>query len=87
MREVAVVGVGMTKFGRHEIESQLELFGEAAMDAINESNLNPRDIQALFIGNANAGVNEGITVLGSYAAAEIGLNNVPAIKLEGACAS
>jgi acetyl-CoA C-acetyltransferase len=87
MREVAVVGVGMTKFGRSEIKSQLELFGEAAMDAINESNLKPQDIQALFLGNANGDVNEGITVMASHAASEVGLNHVPAIKLEGACAS
>jgi acetyl-CoA C-acetyltransferase len=87
MREVYVAGVGMTKFGRSENKSQLELFGEAAMDAINESNLKPGDIQALFLGNANGDVNEGITVMGSHAAAEIGLDHVPAIKLEAACAS
>ena len=87
MREVYVAGVGMTKFGRSEFKSQLELFGEAAMDAINESNLKPKDIEALFVGNANGDINEGITVLASHAAAEIGLNHVPAIKLEGACSS
>lgn len=87
MREVAVVGVGMTKFGRHEVKSQLELFSEAAMDAINESNLKPKDIQALFVGNANSDINEGITILGSHAAAEVGMPNIPAIKLEGACSS
>jgi len=87
MREVAVVGVGMTKFGRSEFKSQLELFGEATMDAINESQLKPKDIQALFVGNANGDINEGITVLASHAAAEVGLNHVPAIKLEGACSS
>jgi acetyl-CoA C-acetyltransferase len=87
MREVYIAGVGMTKFGRSETKSQLELFGEAAMDAINDSNLKPKDIEALFLGNANGDVNEGITVMGSHAAAEIGLNHVPAIKLEAACAS
>ncbi len=87
MREVYVVGVGMTKFGRSEFKSQLELFGEAAMDAINESNLKPKDIEALYLGNGNGDINEGITIMGSHAASEIGLNHVPAIKMEGACAS
>jgi acetyl-CoA C-acetyltransferase len=77
----------MTRFGRHEIKSQLELFGEAAMDTINESNLKPNDIQALFLVKANGDVNEGITVVSSHAAVEIGLNHVPAINMEGACAS
>ena len=73
MREVAVVGVGMTKFGRHENKSQIELFSEAAMDAINESGIRPKDIQALFVGNANSDINEGITILGSHAASEVGM--------------
>jgi len=87
MREVYVAGVGMTKFGRSEFKSQIELFGEAAMDAINESNLKPKDIQALFVGNAQGSADEGISVLGSHAAGEIGLNKIPAIRLEGACSS
>jgi acetyl-CoA C-acetyltransferase len=87
MREVAVLGVGMTKFGRHEVKSQLELFAEAAMDAINGSGLKPKDIEALFLGNANSDINEGITILASHAAAEVGMGHIPAIKLEGACAS
>jgi acetyl-CoA C-acetyltransferase len=87
MREVAVIGVGMTKFGRHEVKSQLELFAEAAMDAINGSGLKSKDIEALFLGNANGDINEGITIPASHAAAEVGMNHIPAIKLEGACAS
>jgi acetyl-CoA acetyltransferase len=87
MREVYVAGVGMTKFGRSETKSQLELFGEAAMDAINESNLKPGDIQALFLGNAQGPADEGITVEAQHACAEIGLGNIPAIRLEGACSS
>ena len=43
MRQVAVVGVGMTKFSVSE-KTQLEMFAEAAMEAINESNLKPKDI-------------------------------------------
>jgi acetyl-CoA C-acetyltransferase len=87
MREVAVLGVGMTKFGRHDIKGQIELFGEAAMDAINGSNLKPKDIQALFIGNSVGDLDEGQTVIASHCASEIGLDHVPAIRLEGACSS
>ena len=50
MREVAVVGVGMTNFGTSE-KTQVEMFSEAAMEAITESNLEPKDMQALFLGN------------------------------------
>ena len=45
MREVAVLGVGMTKFGPSSLSLQ-ELFAEAALEAIRESNLTSKDIQA-----------------------------------------
>lgn len=87
MRDVVIAGVGMTKFGRWETKGQLELFGEAAMDAINASKLKPKDIQALFLGNSVGDLDEGQTVMASHAAREIGLQNVPATRLEGACSS
>jgi acetyl-CoA C-acetyltransferase/acetyl-CoA acyltransferase len=77
----------MTKFGRSKTKGQLELFGEAAMDAINGSKLKPKDMQALFLGNSVGDMDEGQTVLASHAAREIGLQNVPATRLEGACSS
>jgi acetyl-CoA C-acetyltransferase len=86
LRKVAVVGVGMTKFGASE-KDLLELFSEAAMDALNESNLKPRDIQALFLGNSVSGLTEGQTILASHAASQIGLQGIPATRFEGACAS
>ena len=86
LRQVAVVGVGMTKFGVSE-KTQLEMFSEAAMEAINESNLSPKDIQALFLGNAVGDLTEGQTIIASHAAAEIGLSGIPATRFEGACAS
>ncbi len=42
-------GVGQTKFSAAQEKTQVELFAEAAMDAFNESNLKPKDIQALFL--------------------------------------
>ena len=51
MKKVAIVGVGETKFSGPQDKTEVELFGEAAMEAINESNLKPKDIKALFVGN------------------------------------
>ncbi len=86
MREVAVVGVGMTRFGVSE-KTELELFAEAAMEALGASDLKPKDVEALFLGNAVGDLTEGQTVIASHAAAEIGLAGIPATRLEGACAS
>src|SRR4030042_3571963 len=59
MRKVAAIGVGMTKFSGKQDKTTVELFAEAAIDAINEANLKPKDIQALFMGNALGDFAEG----------------------------
>jgi acetyl-CoA C-acetyltransferase/acetyl-CoA acyltransferase len=86
MREVAVVGVGMTKFGASE-RTSVEMFAEAAMEAINESNIKPKDIEALFLGNVLGGFEEGQIGMSGYVAAEIGASGIPATRFEGICAS
>ena len=87
MREVAVMGVGMTKFGPTHLNIK-ELFAEAALQAIEQSNLKSGDIQALFVGNVLGDFAEGQMNLAGFLANEIGLGpNVPATRVEGACAT
>jgi acetyl-CoA C-acetyltransferase/acetyl-CoA acyltransferase len=87
VKKVAVVGVGSTKFSGPQEKTGVELFAEAATDAIAESYLKPGDIKALFIGNALGDFAEGQGMLQAYAAENIGCRYVPANKYEGACAS
>jgi acetyl-CoA C-acetyltransferase len=87
MKKVAVVGVGETKFSGPQEKTQVELFSEAAMDAINESNLKSKDIQALFVGNALGDFSEGQGMIQAYIAENIGCMYVPSNRYEGACAS
>jgi acetyl-CoA C-acetyltransferase/acetyl-CoA acyltransferase len=87
MRKVAVVGVGETKFSGPQEKTSVELFAEAAAEALTESNLKPKDIQALFLGNALGDFTEGQGSVQAFAAENIGCFNVPANRYEGACAS
>jgi acetyl-CoA C-acetyltransferase/acetyl-CoA acyltransferase len=87
MRKVAAVGIGMTKFSGKQDKTAIELFAEAATDAINESNLKPKDIQALFMGNALSDFSEGQAHIQAFAADYIGAPNIPANRYENACAS
>jgi len=87
MRKVAVVGVGETKFSGGQEKTGVELLAESAMDALNESNLKPQDIQALFVGNVLGDFSEGQGMVQSFTAENIGCFNVPANRYEGACAS
>jgi acetyl-CoA C-acetyltransferase len=87
MNKVVVAGVGETKFSGPQTKTEVELFAEAATEAIAESNLKPQDIQALFIGNALGDFDEGQGMVAAYAAENIGCRYVPANRYEGACAS
>ncbi len=87
MKKVAVVGVGETKFSGPQDRTEVELFAEAAMEAINESNLKPKDIKALFVGNVLGDFAEGQGMVQAFAAENIGCLHVPANRYEGACAS
>jgi len=87
MREVAVLGVGMTKFGISE-KSNLEMFVEASLEAITKSNLEPEDMQALFFGNCLGDFEEGQMHMAPFAHAELGLPvSAPATRFESACAT
>jgi acetyl-CoA C-acetyltransferase len=87
MKKVAVVGVAQTKFSGPQEKTAVELFAEAATEAIAASNLTPKDIKALFVGNALSDFEEGQGMIQSYAAENIGCLYVPANRYEGACAS
>jgi acetyl-CoA C-acetyltransferase/acetyl-CoA acyltransferase len=87
MREVAIAGVGMTKFGISE-KTNVELFAEAALEAIAQSHLEPKDMDALFFGNCLGGFEEGQLHMAPFAHAEVGLRpDAPATRFECACAT
>lgn len=77
----------MTKFGKHSDKSLVDLFSEAFFEAFNESNIDLKEIQALYYGNFVGEMTDGSANLAGFIADEIGLKNVPAIRYEGACAS
>jgi acetyl-CoA C-acetyltransferase/acetyl-CoA acyltransferase len=86
MRRVAVIGVGVTKFGRHD-RSSGELFAEAAVEALADAELEPRAIQALYYGNVVGGETEKQLHCAPQAASFLGITGVPTTRFETACAS
>jgi acetyl-CoA C-acetyltransferase len=87
MREVAILGVAMTKFGVSE-KTNLEMFAEAGLEAIAQSNLEPKDMEALFFGNCLGDFEEGQMHMAPFAHAELGLPiSAPATRFESACAT
>jgi len=86
-RDVVVLGVGMTKFGRHPDKSLVDLFAEAFFEAFEESNIELKDIEALYFGNFVGEMTDGSANLAGFMADEVGLKGIPATRYEGACAS
>ncbi len=86
MRRVAVIGVGVTRFGKHE-RTCAELFAEAAADAIQDAGVSPRAIQAIYYGNVVGGEGERQLHMGPLAASVLGIPTVPTTRFETACAT
>jgi len=87
VREVAILGAAMTKFGISR-KSNLEMFAEAGLEAIGQSNLEPKELQALFFGNCLGDFEEGQLHMAPFAHAELGLSlSAPATRFESACAT
>jgi acetyl-CoA acetyltransferase len=86
MRRVAVIGAGVTKFGRHE-RSSAELFAEAAADAIADAQVSPASVQALYYGNVTGGETERQLHMGPLAASLLGVPTIPTTRFETACAT
>ena len=86
MRRVAVIGVGVTKFGRHD-RTSAELFAEAARDALLDAQVEPRAVEALYYGNVVGGETEKQLHTGPQAASVLGIPTVPTTRFETACAS
>src|SRR2546425_4796374 len=86
MRRVAVIGVGVTKFGKHE-RTSAELFAEAAADALLDAELPVSAVQALYYGNVVGSETEHQLHTGPQAASILGIPAVPTPRFEAACAS
>jgi acetyl-CoA C-acetyltransferase len=85
MRPVAVIGVGLSPWGELWRSSLRDLFAQAALAAIKDSEA-PR-IDSLLVGCMSGGLFNSQEHLGSLAADYTGLKGIPATRVESACAS
>ena len=89
MREVAVIGIGATKFGELWDLSFREIGIQAGLAAVYDANLSGEDIDALYVGNMSAGryiQQEHVAALiADYSG--MARDNIPATRVEAAGAS
>jgi acetyl-CoA C-acetyltransferase len=85
MRDVAIIGVGMTKFGELWEHSLRNLYVKAALLAIKDAGVD--HIDSMYVGCMSSGLFVGQEHLGALMADYLGQTPVPATRVESACAS
>jgi acetyl-CoA C-acetyltransferase len=89
MREVAVIGVGDTKFGELWDMSFRDIGIQAGLAAVNDANMAAEEIEALYVGNMSAGrfiEQEHVAALiADYSG--LARDHIPATRVEAAGAS
>ena len=89
MREVAVTGIGLTKFGELWERSFRDLVAEAGAKAIIDSGVSGKDIDAMYVGSMSSGRFVGQEHVGALVADASGFSHIhiPSTRVEGTCAS
>lgn len=87
MREVYIIGAGMTPFGKHPDKSLKDLGREACLNAMRDAGVVPKEIEAGYCGNALAPAIQGETGVGQNVFWEVGINEIPIVNVENACAT
>ncbi len=81
MKDVAVLGVGMYRFGMGEVPNNV-MAREAGMMALRDAGLSFRDVNAAYVGHIFASVMTGVRVM-----KEFGLTGIPVQRIENASAT
>ncbi len=87
MRKVAIVGVGMSKFGEDWKRGFRDLILEAGRRAIEDAKLSGAEIDGMYCGTMAPGRLIGQEHAGALLADWMGLNPMPSTRVEAACAS
>lgn len=83
MRDVAVVGVNMLKFGRYPDKDVVRLASEASIAAMKDAGCTIKDIEVLVSGN----LYQSNATIGQRIMKEIGATGIPVINVANACAT
>jgi len=83
MRDVAIVGANMLKFGRYPDKDVVQLASEAAIAALKDAGASIKDVEIVVSGN----LYQSNAMIGQRIMKEIGATGVPVINVSNACAT
>src|SRR3954467_5094074 len=87
MRPVAVIGAGKTPFGAFPDRDLRSLAVEAGEKCLRNANASPVQIQSFYLGNFSGPAFVGQNHLAPYVSTALNIYDVPATRIEAACAS
>ncbi len=88
MRNVAIVGAGMTRFGKYADRGLKDLTNEAVSAALDAAGMDKKALEVAVVGNAAAGLITGQEcVRAQVVLREMGIDRIPMVNTENACAS
>ena len=87
MRSVSIIGGGLTRFDERWDASFRELVVEAGLAAVQDAQIEGKEIQAVYGGCMSSGRLAGQEHVGALLADFLGLNPIASTRCEAACAS
>jgi acetyl-CoA acyltransferase len=82
MREVAIIGVNMIKFGRYPDRDVAQLAAQSGLAALKDAGVEMKDIEALYSGNLYQTSGSGQRIL-----QQMGQTGIPVVNVANACAT
>ena len=83
MRDVAIVGAGMIKFGRYPDKDVVSLAADAAIGALKDAGISINEVEMVSSGN----LYQSNAMIGQRIMKEIGATGVPVVNVANACAT
>jgi acetyl-CoA acetyltransferase len=88
MRDVAIIGAGMTRFGKYPERGLKDLSHEAVEAALKAAGIDKKALNIAVVGNAAAGLTTGQECIRAQVILRaMGIDKIPMVNTENACAS
>lgn len=82
-----ITGWAHTKFGKLEEKTAQDLIKDAALAALEHAAIEPKDVDAIYVGNFNGGFNDQDFSASLVSLADDAFRYTPATRVENACAT
>ncbi|MEE8346036.1 MAG: thiolase family protein, partial [Dehalococcoidia bacterium] len=83
MKDVAIVGANMIKFGRYPDKDVVRLASDAAIGALKDAGISISDVEVMVSGN----LYQSNAMIGQRFMKEIGATGIPVVNVANACAT